>query len=40
LERELFFLDPEPPDWCIKMTRWPYDTPQWKQWLADKHAGK
>ncbi len=39
-ERHAFFLSPEPPDWCIEMAKWPYDTPAWKQWLADKSAGK
>jgi hypothetical protein len=22
------------------MAKWPYDTPEWKQWLTDKRAGK
>ena len=39
-QRKDFFLPPEPPNWCIEMAKWPYDTPQWKQWLADKRAGK
>ncbi len=39
-QREAFFLPPEPPDWCIEMAKWPYDTPAWKQWLADKRAGR
>ena len=39
-ERKTFFLPPEPPAWCIEMEKWPYATPTWKQWLADKRAGK
>ena len=39
-QREKYFLPPEPPDWCVEMAKWPYDTPAWKQWLADKRAGK
>jgi len=39
-QRKAFFLPPEPPDWCIGMEKWPYDTPAWKQWHADKRAGK
>ena len=39
-QRKAFFLPPEPPAWCIEMEKWPYDTPEWKQWLADKRAGK
>ena len=39
-QREAFFLPPEPPAWCIEMEKWPYNTPEWKQWLADMRAGK
>jgi hypothetical protein len=39
-QRQTFFLPAEPPAWCIDMAKWPYDTPEWKQWLADKRAGK
>lgn len=39
-ERRLAFLDPEPPDWCIEREKWPYATRAWKDWLADKRAGK
>ena len=39
-QRKTFFLPPEPPAWCIEMEKWPYNTPDWKQWLADKRAGK
>jgi hypothetical protein len=27
-------------DGCIKMEKWPYNTPEWKQWLSDARAGK
>jgi WD40 repeat protein len=33
-------LDPDPPRWCIELGKQPYDTAAWKQWLADKAAGK
>jgi hypothetical protein len=39
-QRKSFFLTAEPPSWCIEMAKWPYQTPAWKQWLADKRAGK
>jgi WD40 repeat protein len=39
-QRSAFFLRPEPPAWCIEMEKWPYDTPEWKQWLHETQAGK
>jgi WD40 repeat protein/tetratricopeptide (TPR) repeat protein len=39
-QRKPLFLPPEPPEWCIGMEKWPYQTAAWKQWLADKQAGK
>ena len=39
-QRKAFFLRPEPPAWCIRMVKWPYDTPEWQQWLVNKQAGK
>jgi hypothetical protein len=39
-QRKDFFLPPEPPAWCIEMEKWPYDTPEWKQWFVDKRDGK
>ena len=39
-ERKTSFLPPEPLAWCIEKAKWPYDTPEWKQWLADTRAGK
>jgi WD40 repeat protein len=32
-----FFL---PPEWCLELEKWPYHTPEWKQWLSDTRAGK
>ena len=34
------FSRPKPPAWCIEMEKWPYNTPEWKQWLANVRAGK
>lgn len=39
-QRDRFFLDPAPPDWQVEAGRWPYGTPEWRQWLVDKRAGK
>ena len=39
-QRKAYFLRPEPPVWCIEMGKWPYNSPEWKQWLADRQAGK
>jgi WD domain, G-beta repeat len=39
-QRKAFFLPPEPPPWCIEMEKWPFDAPEWRQWLADTRAGK
>jgi WD40 repeat protein len=39
-QRQLYFLGPEPPSWCITMQKWPYHTRAWKDWLAAKAAGK
>ncbi len=35
-EREQFFLDAEPPAWCVDDARWPYYTADWKDWLHYK----
>src|SRR5262249_20077831 len=40
VQRKAFYLPPEPPPWCIEMEKWPYNTPEWKQWLSDARAGK
>jgi hypothetical protein len=39
-QRKAFFLPPEPPAWCVEMEKWPYNTPEWKQWLDNVRAGK
>src|SRR5712671_1327958 len=40
-QRHQFFLPAEPPTWCIKQEKWPYDTLAWKQWLSsDTLTGK
>jgi WD40 repeat protein len=38
--RSDFYLADEPPAWCIELGKKPYDTEDWKQWLANKKAGK
>jgi WD40 repeat protein len=37
-EREQFFLDSEPPVWCIEMGRWPYQDTSWQEWLKYKRS--
>jgi WD40 repeat protein len=39
-EREEAFLDATPPDWCVELAKWPYDTVEWKTWLTKKKAGQ
>ena len=39
-KRRQLGLEPDPPRWCIELGKQPYDTAAWKQWLADKAAGK
>jgi hypothetical protein len=39
-QRQQFFLDPEPPDWCIEMEKWPYRTAAWRRWLAQRRTGR
>jgi hypothetical protein len=39
-QRQDFYLTPEPPFWCIEMGKWPYNTEEWKLWLADKRNGR
>ncbi len=39
-QREAFFLPSGPPQWCVEMEKWPYNTPEWKLWLADVRAGQ
>jgi hypothetical protein len=40
VQRKDFFLPPDPPAWRIEMEKWPYNTAEWKHWLADVRAGK
>jgi hypothetical protein len=37
-DRSSLFLRPEPPDWCIRKRKPPYDTPAWRDRLAGKEA--
>jgi hypothetical protein len=37
-QRAAAFLDPEPPEWCIEMGKWPYQTDAWKTWLRHRRA--
>jgi WD40 repeat protein len=39
-ERERAFLEVEPPDWCIDLQKWPYNTQTWRDRLAAKRAGQ
>jgi len=32
------FLDAVPPEWCIGMEKWPYQTQDWKDWLHFKRS--
>jgi WD40 repeat protein len=38
-ERTALQLEPEPPDWCFMLGKWPYNSEDWKHWLALKGAG-
>jgi energy-coupling factor transporter ATP-binding protein EcfA2 len=37
-ERKTLLLSPAPPDWCIDMRKYPYDTGYWKAWRAGNAA--
>jgi WD40 repeat protein len=37
-QRGAFYLDAEPPAWCIELEKWPYQTQDWKDWLTFKRA--
>ena len=50
-ERAEFFLDPEPPHWCITgpgrsddpaqwRPYWPYGSPEWTEWLKARKSGE
>lgn len=32
-------LDEAPPDWCIKLKKWPFNTKEWERWLAEGKKG-
>jgi hypothetical protein len=34
VQRRLLSLSPAPPQWCLDLAKWPFDTPDWKQRLA------
>jgi WD40 repeat protein len=38
-QRQQMSLDRDPPHWCIELEKWPYNRPEWKQWLAQTKAG-
>ena len=38
-ERRRWFLDPEPPSWCIEKDKWPYGNQKWHDWLVSERAG-
>jgi hypothetical protein len=40
VERQMYFLDPEPPAWCIEMEKPPYATQDWKDWLRYKRSNE
>jgi len=37
-QRQTYFLDPDPPAWCIETAKWPYQSQDWKDWLKFKRA--
>lgn len=37
-ERKSYLLAPKPPDWCIDMEKYPYNTAHWKAWKAGRRA--
>jgi WD40 repeat protein len=39
-QRKAFYLLREPPQWCIELEKWPYNTDAWRQWLSDTRADK
>jgi WD40 repeat protein len=39
-ERKAAYLDTEPPEWCVEMEKWPYNTDKWKAWLKDKTTAR
>lgn len=37
-ERVAAGLGLEPPHWCVELSKWPYHTPEWTQWLSDSRS--
>ena len=37
-QRQKLVLGPKPPDWCIDLEKYPYNTKAWKNWRAGKEA--
>ena len=37
-QRKSAFLDLEPPEWCIELSKWPYHTDDWRLWLKHKRS--
>ena len=37
-QRKSYLLAPKPPDWCIDMEKYPYNTEHWKAWKAGRMA--
>jgi WD40 repeat protein len=40
MDRSQAFLEPAPPDWCIEMEKPPFQTREWKEWLAAVYSGR
>ena len=38
-QRQAFLLPPEPPFWCIELRKYPFDTLDWKSWVAARKKG-
>lgn len=39
-DRRIRGLDSEPPRWCIELSKYPFDSPEWREWLHAKDAGR
>ena len=39
-ERADFFLSAKPPRWCVELSKWPYDTEEWRSWLEGERSGQ
>jgi WD40 repeat protein len=35
-QRKQLYLSTDRPSWCIDLSKWPYDTEEWKKWLTAK----